>query len=350
MTDNDSELLRRLDAKVRMLEEEAQQLRVEVGLLRSTSYGSGVDLVILDDIVLYTPTNDNLYSNFMPPQNKNYNIAAHGLPKVVVDDLEHDSGKALYNYTRLVAQDCGAVDLFDIGSWAGDVAIRLGRYAKLAGLDYRAHCYDPSFAGSLVPFNTHLNDVRDVVDFVPAGISLEGGPLLFNQVRGHSDSSGLSTMESFGRAVDAYVINTYTLQQILSRHEREAHKIIKIDVEGLDALIVKQNFDLLSDCTIILEFNPGQRQYVDINPWKFLEEMAYTHSLYDLFYAPKPTRVEKVENYHAFIMDVAQRPHRYTDILMVPQRQAFHDRFDAASRLYSRKPDHSVFAEPFRTA
>ncbi|AWN34424.1 FkbM family methyltransferase [Methylobacterium radiodurans] len=345
-----SELLRQLDAKVRMLQEEAQQLRVEVGLLRSAAYGSGVDLVILDDIVLYVPTNDNLYSNFMHNSNKNYNIGVHGLPQVRTDGLVDDAGKVLHNYLGLVAQDCGAVDLFDIGSWAGDVAIRLGRYAKLAGLDYRAHCYDPSFAGSLVPFNTQLNGVSDSVDFVPAGISLEGGPLLFNQVRGHSDSSGLSTMDSFGRPVDAYVINTYTLEQILARHEREAHKIIKIDVEGLDALIVRRNFDLLANCTIIIEFNPGQRQYVDINPWKFLEDMAYTHSLYDLFYAPKPARVEKIENYHAFIMDVAQRPHRYTDILMVPQTQPFHDRFDAASRLYARKPDHAVFAEPFRGA
>ncbi|XYD10141.1 FkbM family methyltransferase [Methylobacterium sp. NMS12] len=344
---NDIDLVQSLEHKFRFLQEETQQLRVELGILRTNIYGSGIDTVILDDLVLYMPTNDNIYSNFVHNNNKNYAISAYGLPKIGADNLTTDAARALCNYIGMVAEECGAVDLFDIGAWVGDVAIRLGRYAKLMGLNYRGHCYDPSFAGALVPFNTQINRVSDVVDFTPAGISLQGGPLLFHQVRGHSDSSGLSTMESFGRPVDAYIVNTYTLKQILAQHSRPSHRIIKIDVEGLDALIVRQNLAEVTDSTIIMEFNPTQKQYAELNPIHFLEYMAITHTLYDLFYAPKPTRVAKIEDYHAFAMEVAQRPHRYSDILMVPRTRKFNARFDEASKLYTQKPDHCVFADPF---
>lgn len=348
MSEQERVHLQELSEKFDALKEEIQQLRSEVGMLRSVRHGSGVDLVILDSIVAYVPTEDNLYSKFIPDINKKYDVVASGLPEVVLGNPSNTPAKVFQDYIEIVASDCSAINLYDIGAWAGDIAIRLARYAKASKIDFRAQCYDPSTAGSLIPFNARLNNVADLVDFVPAGISLDGGPLLFNQVRGHSDSSGLSMVDSFGRDVDSYIINTYTLVEILERNKRSSHQIIKIDVEGIDALIVANNLAILQESTLVIEFNPRQEQYKIIDPRNFLALMNRTHTIYDLFYAPNPTMVDKIDDIDQFMVDILQRKWGYTDLLMVPRVCKFHDRFVQRYKDYKKEPDNYVLAKAHR--
>ena len=243
------------------LERELQVLREQVQWLRERldpkSRASGIyDLVRLDDISLFVPMYDNLYEHFIPDESKRLTLERHreleqSQTALTDDQLRSDVTKLLLLYLSILFRHGTPVHFLDIGAWVGDVAIRLGIFARQRGGKFFAECYDPSFAGTLIPFNTELNGVSEQVAFRPVGISLSGGPQIFSQVPGHSDSAKLGSSDGKGPA-ETYLIHTRALAECLPAGQ-SSHVIVKIDVEGIDAKLVLQNINLLHDATLLIE-------------------------------------------------------------------------------------------------
>ena len=329
------------------LEREIQALRDEVQWLRERldpkSRASGIyDLVRLDDISLFVPMYDNLYEYFIPDQNKRLTLERHrefeqAQTGPTDDQLRSDITKLLPLYLSILLRHGMPVHFLDIGAWVGDVAIRLGKFARQRGGKFFAECYDPSFAGTLIPFNIELNGVSEQVAFRPVGISLSGGPQIFSQVPGHSDSAKLGSSGGKGPA-ETYLIHTRTLAECLPS-DHSSHVVVKIDVEGIDAKLVLQNLDRLHDATLMIEFAPSR----DDSNEAYIEKVMQNHTLFDLYYLPRPTRAAPVGNAETFVAQIRDRPYGYTDILAVPHSLGAHDEIvEALARLKSLEPSNMM--------
>ena len=299
---------------------------------RAEQSGASYDLVRLDNVSLFVPTRDNLYEGFIPHACKGFSLEQHyALAKTEAapapSDLETDVTKVMLAYIDVLFHGGHQVHLLDLGAWVGDFALRLGKFAQQRGAPLSADCYDPSLAGSLIPFNIELNDLGTYVLYKPIGLSVCGGPQIFFQLRGHSDASRLSSTKADlpWLTGDSYPIRTITLAEALPTST--SHLMVKLDVEGLDAQIILQNAICLTNATLIFEFSPGQSQYAEIEPAEFLGGLLHTHSLFDLYYLPRPTRSAPIdaETMAAFIEQVRHRPYGYTDILAVPRTLSEHD-------------------------
>jgi len=110
----------------------------------------------------------------------------------------------------------------------------------------------------------------------------------------------------------------------LESHQITGSLLIKIDTEGLDALIVdslrpRWEKDIVS---FVIEFNP-----LHFSPYErgreFLRKLATDFVLYDIYYCPNPSRFRQIDEtgLDEFYDGVCKtRPHFYTDILLIPKR------------------------------
>lgn len=277
------------------------------------------DLVRLDNVSLFMPTNDNLYNVVVPQASKRFDVKRHQeMGSVVLDVANSDVRHVMLKYLAIFGRRGVPVHMLDIGAWVGDVAIRWAKLAKQNGYVFSAECYDPSFAGKFIPFNTVLNDVDDCVKLRPLGLSVEGGALLFSQIEGHSDSSRIGNAVQPHHQTQQYFVQTVTLAECLASLPLDRHAIVKIDVEGIDAELVMPNLERLKDFTLIVEFAPHQAQYKNIGASAFLKTLQQSHSLFDLYYLPSPTRSTQVLDADQFTAEITRRPYGYTDVLAVP--------------------------------
>lgn len=322
-------LFRKVFAPQDGIRRQVAELQAELAELKASQSRGPIDLVRLDGVSLFMPVQDNLYRVVIPEQSKNFSLDKHyelaQSDKAPTDDeLDVDVTKPMLLYLDALFSRNLSVHLLDIGAWVGDVAIRLGKFAKIRGGKFRAECFDPSYAGEFIPFNIELNGVSDYVVFRPVGISLSGGPQVFSQFRGHSDSSRLQSIENSGQLVDYYLVRTKALPECLPQKEQGAHLIIKIDVEGIDAQLVRQNHELLTEDTLIVEFAPGQDQYREFGTADFIRLLQKTHTLFDIFYLPRPTMARHVDNPDQFVQAVSARQYGYTDVLGIPHSLPAH--------------------------
>ena len=248
------------------LEREIQVLREQVQWLRERldpkSRGAGVyDLVRLDDISLFVPMYDNLYEHFIPPASKGLTLDRHRK----MEQARNGSHRRAAPRRRYKAS--AALSEHPVSPWRAGAFFRHrrmgwrrrhspGEIRQIARRQFFAECYDPSFSGTLIPFNIELNGVSEQVAFRPLGISLSGGPQIFSQIPGHSDAAKLGSASGTGPA-ETYLIHTRTLDECLAA-ARDRHAMVKIDVEGIDAKLVLQNLDQLRNATLMIEFAPSR--------------------------------------------------------------------------------------------
>ncbi|MGF1475789.1 MAG: hypothetical protein ACFB6S_09520 [Geminicoccaceae bacterium] len=225
------------------------------------------------------------------------------------------------------------------------MAIRLARFAALRQYRFDAVCYDPSFAGCLIPFNAALNDVSDRVTYQSVGLSRHGGPHLFHQIRGNSDASrlDLTITDLPEMEFESYPIWTVTGAACFAEVPEGAHLMAKFDVEGVDAEIIMDNLDELNDATLMIELAVGQGQYKTIDTAAYLRTLDKTHSLFDLVYLQQPTSAALIDKDHIedFIADIPKRAYGFTDILAVPRSLPAHD--DLATALTNLPPQEPSY-------
>lgn len=285
-----------------------------------------VDLVRMGSILLFVPTEDNLYDRFVPDAAKHYSLEkmVRDLSAEPPTDPTGDVTKVMEQYLALLFARGQKVHVLDIGAWVGDVAVRWAKFAADRRAPFTAACYDPSLAGRLIPFNATLNGVGDRVSFHPVAVSNVAGVQLFLQRKGNSDSSALVDGPQ-ATSEDTYPVRTVMLADLIDGAACD-HLIAKIDVEGLEAKLVLPNLGRLANVTMILEFAPRQPQYADIGPVNYLRVLQATHTLVDLFYLPRPTRADIISDPERFFVEVmTTRPYGYTDVLAVPKSLPVHD-------------------------
>jgi FkbM family methyltransferase len=327
------------------LQERITRLEGELSEIRTSQSRGPIDLVRLDDISLFMPTRDNLYRLVIPESCKKFPLYEHHrLAAIPAIPTEFDVTRLMLMYLDILFAEGIAAHFLDVGAWVGDVAIRLGRFARDRGGQFHAECFDPSYAGEFIPFNIELNGVSELVDFHPIGISLAGGPQVFSQFRGHSDSSRLQSIGDDGRIADYFVVRTRTLRECLPDLRTGTHLIVKIDVEGIDAQLVRQNRDALTNATLAVEFAPSQEQYRDLGPADFIRSLQTTHTLFDIFYLPRPTMARCVNDADEFVREISARRYGYTDVLAVPLSLVAHD------KLITRLSDLAAIAPEYRMA
>lgn len=298
------------------------------------------DLVRLDNASFFVPTGDNLYNLVIPEACKHLTLAEHQrftatsvLPPA--DALARDPTYLLLGYLDQMDEARMFVDFHDVGAWIGDMAIRMARFAYLKRAPFRATCYDPSLAGSLIPLNAELNGVGvpfnaepdrrgELVRYRPVAMNLTSGVAPFLQFHGHSDASRLAAIGPGAHAADAFLVLTTTLAQCLPIPDHW-HQIVKLDVEGLEALLIQQARDRLTDATLIVEFAPGQDQYQPASAPAFVRDLMTTHTLFDLGYAPRPWMAARVTDADTITGEAMTRPYNYTDLLAVPHSLPLHD-------------------------
>lgn len=308
-------------------------LRAEIAHLRYMQTRLSVDLVRVGLVSLFMPINDNLYNSFVSPECKGLTIDKHRELSAAqrppsLQNMRTDVTKLMLLYTDTLYRAGLGVHVVDVGAWVGDNAVQLARFAKLIGGPFRAECYDPSFAGALIPLNIELNGVADMVGYHPLGISLTGGMQHFRQIAGHTDSARLGSIgryEGIGSGEDNYIIRTVTLGECLSPPHHFGHLIVLIDLDGIDADVVRQNRAALADATIVVEFAPDQKQHTENGAGEFIRMLQETHTLFDVYYLPRPTRGEIVGDPSNFAEVVRFRPWGYTDVLAVPHSLRVHD-------------------------
>lgn len=316
-----------LEAEVRSLRHMLME-RIEAAGPRPT--GIAYDLVRLGIASFFVPSQDNLYNIAISDSCKHFTIARHIEASMSENAQAHggvfrDVTQYLFAYLDVLFKQKLAVEFYDIGAWVGDIAIRMACFAKLQGGCFHADCFDPSLAGTLIPFNIELNDVADCVCYRPIGVSVTGGPAIFTQLPGHSDAARLDGIGTWNMPADSYLIRTVTLGDCLREPRAGSHQFVKIDVEGIDGIIVRQHRRRLDHATLAIEFAPDQKQYIDIGAIEFIGDLLETHSLLDLFYLPRPTMAERVTDPSAFVKAIRQRRYGYTDILAIPRSLDCHD-------------------------
>lgn len=317
----------------------ASELRAGLAEIRQAlalvvSGRAAFDLVRLDNVSLFVPSNDNLFDKFIPASCKGMTIERHRELEECQTaptraKLEMDVTRLMLLYLDVLFAAGRTVHLLDLGAWVGDFALRLGRFAQLRGEGFFSECYDPSNAGALIPFNAELNRLESCVVHRALGLSLSGGPQIFRQLWGNSDASRLESTTGDVPTLlgDSYLVRTVPLQACLPILTPTGHLIVKFDVEGIDAALVLQNLKGLFEASIIIEFAPSQRQYLEIDAIEFLRTLMRTHTIFDLYYLPRPTRATPVgeNSLQDFVEDVRHRPYGYTDLLAVPKSDRSHD-------------------------
>lgn len=284
-----------------------------------------IDLVRLGNVSLFMPTDDNLYNLMVPENCKHFTAEQHeAAVPVPVSNAVTD---LMFIYADMLYDQGIGIHHLDLGAWVGDNAIRFAKHAQQRGAAFLADCFDPSHAGMLIPFNAELNGVADRVRHWPVAISPGGGQQIFAQAKGHSDSGRLLLADRYvyvGANSENSIVQSVRLGYVMPIPMPGSHLLVTIDLEGIDAEVVRQNTPELVDATLVVEFTPGQAQYSG-NPAAFIAALQISHTLFDIYYLPRPIMCMPVGNPKAFVTVIHGRPWGYTDVLAVPRSLPGHD-------------------------
>lgn len=273
-----------------------------------------VDLVNFNSCKLFLPKNDNLYDSFCNKQNSTTDLNEPNNTKTISHLLNE-----LIFFLAFKISDKKSVGFIDGGAWVGDVAIQSAAFCKKNQIEFHAHCYDPSFAGCLIPYNISLNQLDSFVTFFPLAISFSNINYLFHQKPGFSDAAHIEENANESEPVVHYVVESTTLPTCLQKLSITDYLIVKLDLEGgLDLKIFISNDSLCVNHILITEFSINPDQSVNR---EFLKLFLTTHRLFDIGYLPNPFCFNEVTSNEidSFIHTVNKRLFKYTDLVLLPK-------------------------------
>lgn len=311
-------------------------------------FNTDVDFLNFGDVKLFMPKGDNLY-NLYDPRMRGASLLDHYVS--MTKDGHHyplsreqlrqtaDPRYALYAYLQMLVEGGLAIDMLDVGAFVGVIGLRCANLARCFGYDVRVKLFDPSIAGSLIPYNIEVNHLQDFpVEHVPKAVSLMNGPMLFSSVPGHLDSAHVVKEGEAGKTLN-YIVRSTTFPEYFKSHPTDRHQIIKIDTEGMEPFLVQQlvNLSLPGGFSAIIELTPSAFAELGVDLGRFLAEISKTFDLFELYHFPLSTKVRHVEldTIAAFVREVQRYPHGHTDLLMTPH--SLPDRSRRLARLKSFK-------------
>lgn len=334
-------------------------------------YNKNIDLVDFEDLKLFMFRNDNLYNIAVSENRKNQSltdyqkhISQNGyLPSLItpenVDEIS-DPRFGVYIFLNHLWKHDVDFTILDIGSYICDFSLKIANCIRTFQKQNKVISFDPTEAGALVSYNIELNGLGEIVRHEDLAISDFDGLMLFDYTPGHSDSAHIAErvgnapthstnkMQSFLQKPLKEKLSLLTNKisrtikktkpplssynfiargvDILSYMEREkivGNLFIKIDIEGVDMIVINRLLQLLPERLISIIFEFAPRDYDSFNDAViYLKNLGETFYVFDLFYSPNPTRWRLIDatKCESFVRDVAERKYRYTDIFLLDKR------------------------------
>jgi FkbM family methyltransferase len=286
-------------------------------------FADGIDLVNLGDIRAFMLVNDNLYNICVHPGARQYPLAKHYAdvghagyqPSPAVGgvlDRADDPKFGIYLILAHFIRHHIDFAFIDIGSFVGDVGLRYANFFRTLGVNRHVHCFDPTLAGQLIPYNIAINGLGQYVTHHPRAASAINGYVTFLEQKGHSDSS--AAVDSPGVVANS-IVPSIRLSDFVRQHNIR-NAFIKLDTENQEPAILADLGSFLDESVnaVAFECNSGQD---DI--FRTMASLSRTHYLFDVGYVPKPFLFqligEEAGSLEDFRAKVAGRPYGYTDVL-----------------------------------
>ncbi len=283
----------------------------------------GIDLVNLGDIRAFMLVNDNLYNACVHPGARQYPLAKHYADVCQAGYQPSPAGGGMLDRAsdpkfgiylildHFIRHDVDFAFL-DIGSFVGDVGLRYGNYFRTVGVNRHVHCFDPTLAGQLVPYNIEINGLGQYVTHHPRAVSGVNGYVMFFERKGHSDSS--SAVDSADVVANS-IVPSIRLSDFIRQHNIR-NAFVKLDTENQEPAILADLGAFLYESVnaVVFECHSGQDDV-----FLTMAGLSRTHYLFDVGYVPKPfifrLIAEGAGSLEEFRTAVAGRPYCYTDVL-----------------------------------
>ena len=182
----------------------------------------------------------------------------------------------------------------DVGAYVGEASLYMANFARTSGIQFQAIAFDPSLAGTLLPYNIELNGLQDWITYEDLAIAPFDGPTMFSCNAKMMDSASLEKTRRCGCRYFSCLrkkLSTY----IKTRRLDDARLLVKLDTEGYEPFIMK---DLVANCkylpSIIFEFCPGALRDKGFHCENFLTQLAEHFVLFSAVHAPKPYRLDRI--------------------------------------------------------
>jgi FkbM family methyltransferase len=360
-----------------------------------------IDLVDFDDLKLFMFKHDSLYDTAIPEARKNQSLPQyqqstrqHGYPHSVVGP--ENVGKlsqarfGVYLFMHHLWQHGVDFTVLDIGSHIGEFGLKMGNCIRTFGKANRVIAFDPTEVGELVRYNIELNGLGDIVKHEDVAVSEFDGLVLFAYTPGLSDGAHIvredpgtkgafSRLDNFwrnslkgkslrgkavsigkvlrfklhrlrpgSRRISSYnlIVRSVDILSYLEQHHYDQNLFVKIDIEGFDSVVVNRLLQLLPTrlVSIIFEFAPSWGLGGFDQARAYLERLCPSFHLFDLFYAPNPTRFKLITpaQIGRFVAEVAQREYGYTDVFLLDKRTPERDQLVHRLSSLTAEPDRIV--------
>jgi len=322
-----------------------------------------IDLVDYGDVKLFMFQNDNLYNFFVPKDRKQYSLREYyktieraGFPKSPFnpDNIAcvRDSKACFAIIMNHLWERNIDFSVLDIGAFVGDFSIKIGNLIRTFEKTNKVYAFDPTEAGALIPYNIDINGLKGIVFHENVAVSDQKGYMVFNVLPGLSDSSfafnkgehkfnifpmirhwfktnyRLAYVKKFFRYLKpnpsySLIVEGVSIRDWLKEKEIHTSLFAKIDVEGMDALVVHQLISLHKDRYIISVFEFTPNAYASFDEARsFLAELSKNYIIFDLWYSPRPSRCNRIktEALDEFVREIRdKRIFGYTDLLLIPR-------------------------------
>jgi FkbM family methyltransferase len=208
-----------------------------------------------------------------------------------------------------------APSFLDVGAYVGDVGLRYGNFFRTIGYNGRVFCFDPSLAGTLIPYNIALNGLEPYVEHRPQAVSDFSGLITFEQKQGHADSA-CST--SPGAGYPNTIVPCVKLSEFINKQKIQS-AFIKLDTENLEIRILADinSFLLETPSVVCFECHGHETALFPV-----MSKLLETHYLFDVGYLPRPFCFTPVtpDTLQDLQAKIRQYKYGYTDILAISRR------------------------------
>lgn len=158
------------------------------------------------------------------------------------------------------------IDSFPPGSVLWDIGANIGTYAVYAGLKgAKVTCFEPSiFNLEVLAKNLHINGLADSAQIVPLPLADRSGAAPF-RMSDPVQGSALSTFrETYGadghrlKETFSYQVYGISLDDFVAHFDPVLPDYVKLDVDGIEHLVIKGGLRVLSTVReILVEISPG---------------------------------------------------------------------------------------------
>jgi len=330
---------------------------------------NNVDLVDFDGIRLFMFTDDNLYNIAIQEWRKHKALELHYLEvqngkyphsPLIQKTLPLEARYALFHLANILWQKEVGFHFLDVGAFVGTVGIKMAHYMRANARPEHVFLFEPGKPFEILTFNIELNQIGDYATpfccaittyngvaqlswrpdsmdaaqiRLEARTAIENKSVLRKLTRIASDPRTFLTPVKRRRlmeklfahsSMETRLVPCKTLPTIIRELPNGKNLFIKLDIEGLDMLLVNDIYNMHAETLffVTFEFTPS---FFDDRSMaiEFLNKAAALFDVYDIFYAPNPAFVKRLlpAGLDAFVGTIEEeRIHGYTDLLLIDKR------------------------------